>query len=398
LIIQYIYINMLKKKFIFEDEEEQELTDYQQISRMIKRKISANAVEFYNSEGEDFSDHIEIKDDGIMFTFNGLQDFLTFFFPDDYSKEDNSEGYYDASYYELMYEKRWDWYDDFSNRNSDDWSEGYIVQSFRPVHLELLISLAKYSSPDMYSKLSKITTNDLNDNMSKIISSFLETIGLESDIVELYTDSNVDAVRDSVPKGIEDKLCNCLKPVGIDRYSDRYCFWKYHMGWGDALLLFANYGTDDDSFLDLLFSTIKKTVRAYLPEYYEMESNYWDSEKFEESWLPGLTKILEKKLEDIEENPDNYDKNYFNVVDKVMEIGGVDVWIKTKDGKYEIRINGIEPDTSLIYYTMKRKNGWDAKGGKTDIDSFLNLIYNEKMFDLLEQAKKFSILRNKTFL
>jgi len=389
---------MLKKKFIFEDEEEQELTDYQQISRMIKRKISANAVEFYNSEGEDFSDHIEIKDDGIMFTFDGLRDFLTFFFPDDYSKEDNSEGYYDASYYEMMYEKRWDWYDDFSNRNSDDWSEGYIVQSFRPVHLELLISLAKYSSPDMYSKLSKITVNGLNDKMSKIISSFLETIGLESDIVELYTDSNVDAVRDAVPKGIEDVLCYCLKPVGIDRYSDRYCFWKYHMGWGDALLLFAHYGTDDGSFLDLLFSTIKKTVRAYLPEYYEMESNYWDSEKFEESWLPGLTKILEKKLEDIEENPDNYDKNYFDVVDKVMKIGGVDVWIKTKDGKYEIRINGIEPDTSLIYYTMKRKGGWDAKGGKTDIDSFLNLIYNEKMFDLLEQSKKFSILRNKTFL
>jgi hypothetical protein len=129
-----------------------------------------------------------------------------------------------------------------------------------------------------------------------------------------------------------------------------------------------------------------------------MESNYWDSEKFEESWLPGLTKILEKKLEDIEENPDNYDKNYFDVVDKVMKIGGVDVWIKTKDGKYEIRINGIEPDTSLIYYTMKRTGGWDAKGGKTDIDSFLNLIYNEKMFDLLEQSKKLSILRNKTFL
>jgi hypothetical protein len=129
-----------------------------------------------------------------------------------------------------------------------------------------------------------------------------------------------------------------------------------------------------------------------------MEWEFWDNDKFEESWIPGLTKILERKLEEIEENPENYDKNYFDAIDKVMSLGGTDVWINTEDGKYQIKIRGIEPKTSLITYQIVRKGDYRAKGGKTDIDGILNMIYNEKIFDLLEYVNKFSILRNKTFL
>ena len=103
-------------------------------------------------------------------------------------------------------------------------------------------------------------------------------------------------------------------------------------------------------------------------------------------------------MKDVEENPENYDKNYFEVVDKVISIGGMDEWIKTEDGKYQIKIRSIEPDTSLITYLITKKGDWKAKTGKTDIDGILNLIYNEKLFDILEHTNKLSILRNKTFL
>ena len=328
---------MLRKKFIFEDDNDvDEMPDYKKLMRLVKKKLDPSQVEFYNSEGEDFSDNMEITYDGLMFTFDGLQEYLSFFFPDDYSQEENSEGYYDAKYYESMYNRQWNWYGEFSERDYQDWSEGYIVQSFMPIHFESLIQLSKYSSPDLYSKLSKTTSNQMDENLVKQITSFLEALDLEESIIDLYTNSKVDAVEDSASEGIAKVYCDSLSRLGIERYSEKYCFWKYTMDWGSCLLLFASFGSEEDNLLDLLFNTIRRSTQRHLPSHYEMEQDYWDNDKFEESWISGLTKILEKKLADIEENPENYDKNYFDAIDKVMSLGGTDVWINTKDEKYKI--------------------------------------------------------------
>jgi hypothetical protein len=85
---------MFKKRFLYEQEEEVELNDFQKILALNKKRISRFDVEFYNSKGEDFSDTIEVTQDGLMFTFDGLKDFLQFFFPDEH--EEGSDGEYDA--------------------------------------------------------------------------------------------------------------------------------------------------------------------------------------------------------------------------------------------------------------------------------------------------------------
>ena len=55
---------------IFEqDEDDVELTDYQKILALNKRKMSPYDVEFYDSEGKDYSDVIEVTQDGLIFTF-----------------------------------------------------------------------------------------------------------------------------------------------------------------------------------------------------------------------------------------------------------------------------------------------------------------------------------------
>ena len=108
--------------------------------------------------------------------------------------------------------------------------------------------------------------------------------------------------------------------------------------------------------------------------------------------------VLEKKLEDIQNNPENYDEKYLEVIDKVSQLGGINTWITTKDKKYEIKIDDIEPSTSLISYRIKEPYKWQVKGGKTDINSLISMVYNEKLFNMMEHLDKFSILRNKTFL
>ena len=116
---------MLKKKFIFENEHEEDpddWSDYKNIMHLAKNRISPYRVTFETSDGKSFDDIIDVTHDGIIFTFDGLKDYLQFFFPEYY--EGDSEGEYDAINYESMYYGNWNWYDDFYDRDSEDWREG----------------------------------------------------------------------------------------------------------------------------------------------------------------------------------------------------------------------------------------------------------------------------------
>ena len=88
---------MLKKKFIFENEHEEDpddWSDYKNIMHLAKNRISPYRVTFETSDGKSFDDIIDVTHDGIIFTFDGLKDYLQFFFPEYY--EGDSEGEYDA--------------------------------------------------------------------------------------------------------------------------------------------------------------------------------------------------------------------------------------------------------------------------------------------------------------
>ena len=391
---------MLKKKFIFEndDEDPDDWSDYKNIMYLAKNRISPYGVTFETSDGKSFDDIIDVTRDGIIFTFDGLKDYLQFFFPEDY--EGDSEGEYDAINYESMYYGNWNWYDDFYDRDSEDWREGYVTERLRKNHLELIRDIAKTISPRLYTKLSKtLEGKEEYDRILNIeVRDFLDTINIGDNIVEAYTDANYQAVVDEIPKGIKDTYCDCLRNVGVERYSKKTCFWKYEMDWGSCMMLYARFGTDEDNFLDLLFESIKKEGIRHLPAYYEMQYEFWDTDRFETTWNNKVKEVLERKLEDIQNNPEDYDEKYLEVIDKVSQLGGINTWIKTKDKKYEILIDDIEPSTSLIRYKIKEPDKWGAKVGKTDIDSLISIIYNEKLFNMMEHLDRFLILRNKTFL
>ena len=379
---------MLRKKFIFENDEEIEKTDFQTILDLNKKRISPYSVIFDTSDGKMFDDIIEVTRDGIVFTFDGLVQYLGFFFPDMYGEE-NTDGEYDAQVFEAMYDGRYHWYDEFSDRHYDDWSEGYIGDAFTTDHLELIKNLAKYLSPSIYSMIQKndkgvyITRGEAEN---KKICGFLETINLSDEIISIYTNAQVQATEYATIQGIKDAYCDCLYEVGIRRYSDKYCFWKYELDWGSAILLFARFGTENDKLLDLLFEGIKKSPNIkHLPEYYEIQYNYWDVQKFNEVWEPEIKELLEKKLEDILEDG-NLNTEYMKIIAKVSDLGGLGRWLETKDKKYQIQMYSINDETNQISYSIKKKGEWRSKTGKTDIDTLVNMFYNQFLFDPLSEG------------
>jgi len=80
---------MNKFSKIFEEEDDDvELTDYQKILALNKRKIDPYYTDFDGCDGEDYSDFYEVGYDGITFTFHeGLEDYLRFFFKETYGEE-----------------------------------------------------------------------------------------------------------------------------------------------------------------------------------------------------------------------------------------------------------------------------------------------------------------------
>ena len=379
---------MLRKKFIFENEEEIEKNDFQTILDLNKKRISPYSVIFDTSDGKMFDDIIEVTRDGIVFTFDGLVQYLGFFFPDMYGEE-NSDGQYDAQAYEAMYDGRYHWYDEFSDRHYDDWSEGYLADYFKPDHLKLIKNLAKYLSPSVYGMIEKNNKGvyQLKGEVeNRKVCGFLETINLSDEITSIYTNAQVQATEDATIQGIKDTYCDCLYEVGIRRYSDKYCFWKYELDWGSAILLFARFGTENDKLLDLLFEGIKKSPNIkHLPEYYEMQYNYWDDQKFNEVWEPEIKELLEKKLEDILEDG-NLNIEYMKIIAKVSDLGGLGRWLETKDKKYQIQMYSINDETNQISYSIKKKDEWRSKSGKTDIDTLVNMFYNQFLFDPLSEG------------
>ena len=372
---------MIKKIFLFEDDDsDEEKSDYQKILEINKKRLSPYDVDFFDSKGNDYDGIIEVRQDGLHFTFDGLVEYLQFFFKEYY--EEGSDGEYDAQNYESMYNGNWGWWSEFSDRSYDDWSEGYVIDYFTYEHLSIVKEIAKYLSSEVYNSIELKNGKVISKDTDKI-TNLLEILGLEDAITDAYIDASVLAVENEVPEGIEKAYCNCLDEIGIERYSDKYCFWKYELSWGSAIMLFARFGEPDDLLLDLLFKAVESANVNHLPEYYEMQHQFWDGQAFNEYWNNKVTSILENELENIKDNTEQYNLKFFKLIDEIQKLGGIETWIYSKNKKYSIKINKVDNENLQITYQFRKLDGgYDYKMMKTSFEYLLNLLNTEPLFDL----------------
>jgi len=372
---------MIKKIFLFEeDDSDEEKSDYQKILEINKKRLSPYDVDFFDSKGNDYDGIIEVRQDGLHFTFDGLAEYLQFFFKEYY--EEGSDGEYDAQNYESMYNGNWGWWSDFSDRSYDDWREGYVIDYFTYEQLSIVKEIAKYLSSEVYNSIELKNGKVISKDTDKI-TNLLEILGLEDAITDAYIDASILAVENEVPEGIEKSYCNCLDEIGIERYSDKYCFWKYELSWGSAIMLFARFGEPDDLLLDLLFKAVESANVNHLPEYYEMQHQFWDGQAFNEYWNNKVTSILENELENIKDNTEQYNLKFFKLIDEIQKLGGLETWIYSKNKKYSIKINKVDNENLQITYQFRKLDGgYDYKMMKTSFEYLLNLLNTEPLFDL----------------
>lgn len=359
-----------------------ELNDFRKILALNKKKIDPDDVYFEDSEGKDYNNIIEVTQNGLIFTFDDLEEYLKFFFPRTY--EEGSEGEWDAASYDRMYNGNYDFYNEFSDRATDDWNEGYVTNSFSHENMEKLKELLSIVSPNLLSKISYYKTKKISDEDSILIRDFLSSLQIEDDLTDAYINGQVEATEEDCKKGIKDTYCDCFYDIGIERYSNRYCFWKYELDWGSAILLFARFGTEEDKLLDLLFNATDTNSRNHLPTYYEMQYNYWDQEKFSSIFHNQVNNILDKTIENVMDN-EEYNKKYFKTIGLISQIGGVGNWIESRDKKFKIRISNVDPKTAKITYQIS-SNSWGGKIklAKSNLKVLLDYLNQGQLFDPLD--------------
>jgi len=359
-----------------------ELNDFRKILALNKKKIDPNDVYFEDSEGKDYNNIIEVTQTGLIFTFDDLEDYLKFFFPRTY--EEGSEGEWDAVSYDRMYNGNYDFYNEFSDRATDDWNEGYVTNGFSHENMEKLKELLSMVSPNLLSKISYYKTKKISDDDATLIRDFLSSLQLEDDLTGLYIDGQVEATEEDCKRAIKDTYCDCFYDIGIERYSNRYCFWKYELDWGSAILLFARFGTEEDKLLDLLFNATDTNSRNHLPIYYEMPYNYWDQEKFNSVFHNQVDNLLDKTIENVMDNED-YNKKYFKTIGLISQIGGIGNWIESRDKKFKIRISDVDSKTAKITYQIS-SNSWGGKIklAKSNLKVLLDYLNQGQLFDPLD--------------
>ena len=374
---------------IFEEEEEKELTDYEKILALNKRKIHPDDTDFDGCDGTDYSDYYHVGYDGITFTFHeGLEDYLRFFFKETYGEE-GSDGWYEAGYLDSMRRGSWEW--DYWDRASEDWDEGYVLDGLNGESLKVLYNILKIYQPNLLDEfdIKDEQVSWKNGKDSSKISDFIESVSnrTKDDLIEAYAYASEMATDAAVPKYIDDIYCNCLSVVGIENQSSN-CYWKYFLNWGDAIMLFVRYGTPDDCLMDILFKAIEKEVRTHVPEYYEVQYEAWDNEVFLNEFNKRSVRVLEgleEELENmIEEGGKEKMKKYFQIINIINDKIGFNTF-KRIPGDYEIRILNVDKDSLMVNYGIRKTSSWNPlKKGSAPLSYILNMLSTEPLIPYVD--------------
>lgn len=371
----------MKKRLLIENDID-ELEDFRKILLLNKKKLDYNDVDFYDKEGNNFRDTIEVTKHGLLFHFDDLEQFLKFFFPETY--QEGSDGEWDASNYDRMYYTQYDFYGECQDRAYDDWSEGYTLGYFCESAMLKLKQLAEFLDPST-SKDFRIHANgrlyyDTGGDLPKILDKFFPRLGDEID--EIICTGKDRAVSSGAQELMEKTFCDGLKEFGIENWGGRAgCFRTYFISWGNLVQLFIDKGDFDENVLDLLFNTIERGFKNHPPEYYEIEHHVWDNEIFESETCEKLEDLMDEYIEKAHED---IDSDYIEVMRKLGNLGLFN-FKKLPDKKHYLKVEKVDPETLKVTFRVgTSQQNWNSKLGVSDVGSVIAMATQPGLFNPTE--------------
>ncbi len=372
----------MKKRLLIENDID-ELEDFRKILLLNKNKLDYNDVDFYDKNGNNFRDTIEVTKHGLLFHFDDLEQFLKFFFQETY--QEGSDGEWDASNYDRMYYGQWDFYSECQDRAYDDWREGYTLGYFCDSAILKLKQLAEFLDPSTSKDFIRTNNGRIRydgGNLPTILDKFFP--GLGDAIDEIVCTGKDRAVSSGAQELIENTYCNGLKKFGIENWGKSNftnCFRTYFISWGNLVQLYIDKGDFDENVLDLMFSAIERGFSNHPPEYYEIEYNVWDNEIFESETCEKLEDLMDEYIEKAHED---IDSDYVEVMKKIASLRLFN-FKKLPDKKHFLKVEKVDPETLKVTFRVGTSpQNWNSKLGVSDVDNVIAMATQPGLFNPTE--------------
>jgi len=369
----------MKKRLLIENDVN-EMTDFQKILLLNKRKLSVDDVEFKSSDYKIDLNKVQIKPDGLLFDFDDLEQFLKFFHYPAY--EEGSDGEWDAINYDRMYYGSWDFYNECQERSYDDWREGYTLGYLCSEANIRLRELLKIIAPNLVDSIKEDGSRiDGEGDITSVLDKYFKYIGDEMD--EIICSAKANATEEGAKKEIKKVYCNTLSEFGVEKWG-KWCFGLYFISWGNLVQLFIEDGEFDGNALDVMIEKIYRKFRHSLPEYYEMEYQVMDNEIFESQSCEKLVNLIDEYIERAQEE---LSPEYTKTMNKLSSLGLFNTSGLEIPGQrgLRIKVDEVDPETLKVKYIVGSNSYFgDRKYGLSTVDEVIAIATQPGLFSPTE--------------
>ena len=368
----------MKKRLLIENDVN-EMTDFQKILLLNKRKLSPDDVEFKSSDYKIDLNKVQIKPDGLLFDFDDLEQFLKFFhYP---AFEEGTDGEWDAINYDRMYYGSYDFYNECQERSYDDWREGYTLGYLCSEAKIRLRELLKIIAPNLVDIIHENGRIDDEGQITSILDKYFKGIGDEMD--EIICSAKANATEEGAKKEIEKVYCNTLSEFGVEKWG-KWCFGLYFISWGNLVQLFIEDGEFDGNALDVMIDKIYRKFRHSIPEYYEMEYQVMDNEIFESQSCEKLVNLIDEYIERAQEE---LSPEYTKTMNKLSSLGLFNTSGLEIPGQrgLRIKVDEVDPETLKVKYIVGSNSYFgDRKYGLSTVDEVIAIATQPGLFSPTE--------------
>ena len=369
----------MKKRLLIENDVP-EMTDFQKILLLNKRKLSVDDVEFKSSDYKIDLNKVQIKPDGLLFDFDDLEQFLKFFhYP---AFEDGTDGEWDATNYDRIYYGSYDFYNECQERSYDDWREGYTLAYLCSEAKIRLRELLKIIAPNLVDSIKEDGSRiDGEGDITSVLDKYFKNIGYEMD--EIICSAKANATEEGAKKEIEKVYCNTLSEFGVEKWG-KWCFGLYFISWGNLVQLFIEDGEFDGNALDVMIDKIYRKFRHSIPEYYEMEYQVMDNEIFESQSCERLVNLIDEYIERAQEE---LSPEYTKTMNKLSSLGLFNTSGLEIPGQrgLRIKVDEVDPETLKVKYIVGSNSYFgDRKYGLSTVDEVIAIATQPGLFSPTE--------------
>lgn len=266
---------------------------------------------------------------------------------------------------------------------NEEWKDGYILRNINDENQELLKKIITIASPGILS--FKEDEYKYYQNISEFLRS---NFSRESDnIIDDYREQLNEGADNKIKKLAISELGDPFRSYGVIVKGNKY-FRNYVTTISILMSLYSLTDTDKNKSIKELFEKLGKSLDLNVGSYDEVGREAWEVD--EESFNDVVKTNLERVLDEIEENPEEYeDTRKYGEIIQTLDKMGYEIgryYPLPYDNKKQFKIDGVNKENFRIILTYSGDNRFERR--TYSLEEFNNFLQSPELFESLVRKLK----------